>query len=81
VLALVPIFVIIRLMWIPAVVFLGLWFLLQLSGLGDTGSNVAFFAHIGGFVAGMILVKPFAGRIWRTDEEGGWRRQPGGRRW
>lgn len=41
---------------IPSVFFIGLWFLLQLlyTWLG-VGGNVAYWAHIGGFVAGMIL--------------------------
>lgn len=79
VLALVPIFFFIRLVWIPAVFFLGLWFVFQLvGGFATSGGQggVAFWAHLGGFVAGMILVRPFAGRIWRTDEEGGWQRRP-----
>ena len=56
----VPIFLgIIR---IPAVVWLGLWFALQLlSGVASLGAQqsggVAFFAHAGGFVAGVVLVK------------------------
>jgi len=42
---------------VPAVVVLGFWFVLQIiDGLAsfgmDTGAGVAFFAHIGGFVAG-----------------------------
>ena len=45
---------------VPAVFMLGYWFLLQLlSGigtLGSTGGGVAFWAHIGGFVAGIVLV-------------------------
>ncbi len=51
---------------VPAIVVLGLWIVIQLfSSLGslaqtaDTG-GVAFLAHVGGFVAGLILVKPFA---------------------
>lgn len=46
---------------IPAVVYLGGWFLYQLveSGLGlvspESGSGVAFFAHIGGFVFGLVV--------------------------
>ena len=49
---------------IPAWVLLGLWFVLQLlSGLpalGRLGGNggVAFWAHIGGFVAGLLLTGP-----------------------
>jgi len=46
---------------IPAVFFLGLWFLLQLvNGLGSlgfstAGGGTAFWAHIGGFVAGVLV--------------------------
>lgn len=60
VLTLVPIFFIIRLFYIPAKVFIGLWFALQLlmALAGPAGGGgVAFFAHIGGFVAGWALVK------------------------
>lgn len=61
VLTLVPIFFFIRLVWIPAFFFLGLWFLFQiLGGLGSgPGGGVAFWAHVGGFVAGVVLVRPF----------------------
>jgi len=46
---------------IPAVVLLGLWMALQvLNGLAaPEGAGVAWFAHIGGFLAGMILILPF----------------------
>jgi membrane associated rhomboid family serine protease len=47
---------------IPAIFFLGLWFLLQLlSGVGSlgvsnaAGGGTAFFAHIGGFIVGAIV--------------------------
>jgi membrane associated rhomboid family serine protease len=47
---------------IPAVFFLGLWFLLQLlSGVGSlgvsnaAGGGIAFWAHIGGFVVGALI--------------------------
>ncbi len=40
---------------VPAVVFLGLWFLLQVVSSGG-GGGVAWYAHIGGFVAGMAVV-------------------------
>ena len=52
----------IRVVYIPAVVVLGLWFVLQiLSGLPTVASaeesgGVAFMAHAGGFVAGIVLV-------------------------
>jgi membrane associated rhomboid family serine protease len=51
---------------VPAYVALGLWFLFQfVSGLGLLGGGaqeggVAYAAHIGGFVAGLALVKFFA---------------------
>ncbi|HZY02290.1 MAG TPA: rhomboid family intramembrane serine protease [Anaeromyxobacteraceae bacterium] len=60
VLTLVLIVFIIRLFYIPARVFIGLWFALQLlMALGGVagGGGVAFFAHIGGFVAGWAMVK------------------------
>ncbi|HEV2173299.1 MAG TPA: rhomboid family intramembrane serine protease [Nitrospira sp.] len=45
---------------VAAFIVLGMWFVLQLlSGgmsIGTTGGGVAFFAHIGGFVAGMVLI-------------------------
>lgn len=52
---------------IPAYVMLGYWILLQvLGGLpalgGQQGGGTAFFAHIGGFVAGLLLIKLFAKR-------------------
>lgn len=51
---------------VPAFEALGLWFGFQLiSGLGILGDSnqsggVAYAAHIGGFIAGLILVKRFA---------------------
>ena len=41
---------------VPAILFLGFWFLLQLLYTWlEIGGGVAYWAHIGGFVAGMIL--------------------------
>jgi rhomboid family protein len=41
---------------VSAWIFLPLWFFLQISmGLKQHGSNVAFWAHVGGFVAGAII--------------------------
>lgn len=56
----------IRLLYIPAGIVLGFWFLLQLlsgsmSGRQE-GGGVAFWAHIGGFLAGMLLVGLFKKR-------------------
>ena len=64
--AMVPIGFFLQSMALPAWVMLIYWALLQfLSGVttvGAEGGGVAFWAHIGGFVAGVILVKPFAQR-------------------
>ena len=53
--------VFVRFVTVPVVIALGLWFLLQLGSALLTapgGPGVAFWAHIGGFVVGMLLV-PF----------------------
>jgi membrane associated rhomboid family serine protease len=78
ILTLVPIFFFMRLVAVPAVFLLGFWFVLQLlSGAGTIGSpgGVAYFAHIGGFVAGLFLVFPFRERhvpitLWRMLRNG-----------
>ncbi|SEL66102.1 rhomboid family intramembrane serine protease [Parapedobacter koreensis] len=49
---------------VPAIVAIGLWFLFQVSnGLGALGGEqaggVAYAAHIGGFIAGLLLVNRF----------------------
>lgn len=48
---------------VPAVFMLGYWFLMQLFGgfnsLGVQGGGVAFWAHLGGFVGGALLVLVF----------------------
>jgi membrane associated rhomboid family serine protease len=59
------IFVFVRLIAVPAVLVLGLWFLMQLlSALSESGGGpgVAFWAHVGGFVLGMALVPLFRRR-------------------
>jgi membrane associated rhomboid family serine protease len=69
VLTLIPIFFFITMRELPAVLILGLWFVLQLfSGVGSLGvpnadamGGVAYFAHIGGFVAGMLLIALLGG--------------------
>jgi len=67
---LIPIFIVMTVRNIPAVFLLGFWFVLQIfSGVGSLGmtgqeqsGGVAYFAHIGGFVLGMILINVFGGR-------------------
>ena len=47
---------------VPAAIVLGYWFMLQLLGglfIPSDGGGVAFFAHAGGFLAGMFLVRHF----------------------
>ena len=58
VLAVVPIFFFAQLVEIRAVVFLGIWFLIQIVSSLLGGSGVAWWAHIGGFVAGFLLALP-----------------------
>jgi hypothetical protein len=57
---LVPIFIFIQIIQIPAFVFIGIWALTQLilgaAALGGSpGGGVAWWAHIGGLAAGMVL--------------------------
>ena len=62
---LIPIFVIIQTVKVPALVVLGVWFLMQLFSsfnAGYGGGGVAFGAHIGGFIAGMLLIPLFKNR-------------------
>ena len=45
---------------VPAIVFLGFWFIMQwFYGFFDISGGVAYWAHIGGFIAGMILALIF----------------------
>lgn len=66
---------------VPAFIAVGLWFVFQvISGMGVLGgqdaSGVAYAAHIGGFIAGLLFVKRFARRrrlAYYEEEESGWR--------
>ncbi|HRT63000.1 MAG TPA: rhomboid family intramembrane serine protease [Syntrophales bacterium] len=50
---------------LPALLFIGIWFYLQVlletvaASSPGTGGGIAWWAHIGGFVAGMLLIAPF----------------------
>jgi membrane associated rhomboid family serine protease len=62
---------------VPAIFMLGYWFLLQLlqgiPALGADGGGVAFWAHAGGFLAGVALVLVFRRRPRRRPPAGsGW---------
>ncbi|MEJ5299496.1 MAG: rhomboid family intramembrane serine protease [Thermodesulforhabdaceae bacterium] len=64
VLALVPIFFFVTFVELPAVIFIGLWFIIQfysgalsiVSGAGAYG-GIAWWAHIGGFIGGVFLLR------------------------
>jgi membrane associated rhomboid family serine protease len=63
ILTLIPIFVIPWFINIPAFVFLGLWFLLQFINAASSHgavSGIAWWAHIGGFIFGMLFLKLFS---------------------
>ena len=62
---LVPLFIFIQIIEVPAIFFLGIWFVMQLlSGVGSIAAateghpagGVAFWAHIAGFAAGIVGV-------------------------
>ena len=61
VLTLVFLFFFIRVVPVPAAFMLGLWFIVQILSVG-TGGGTAWFAHIGGFVIGIGLIKLFTKR-------------------
>ncbi len=85
----VPILIIPYFFEVPAVVFLALWFVIQsFSGLADSfnalpGAEVAYWAHVGGFLGGILIVRMFLKprgqrRRFYPDEwgpEAAWRRQ------
>ena len=66
ILSFVPVFFLPLLMPIPAVIYIGLWFIGQfLSGtlhlMGSaSASGIAFWAHIGGFLGGLLIYRIFA---------------------
>jgi len=79
VLTLIPIFIIPWMVNIPAILYLGVWFITQLfqgvMALNSTAAagGIAWWAHIGGFLFGLILAYPFTlGRRpapqWHPDE-------------
>ncbi len=66
VLCLVPVWIFLQFVWVPAVLFVPVWIVLQLvaalASLGtDQAGGVAWWAHVGGFVTGAVLVRAFAG--------------------
>lgn len=78
----------IRIIPVPAWLVLCQWFVIQLisgASMPTAGGGVAFWAHVGGFVAGLVLVKPFENRVlvnakkrrvqlrpWELEHRGWW---------
>ena len=71
VLSLVIIIFFVTLIEVPAMILLGIWFILQfIPAIGQTaltdlagGDNIAYLAHVGGFIFGLLAIKLFvAGR-------------------
>ena len=69
VLTLVPLIIFFTFWWLPAWIVLGYWFLVQFlvgtTSIGyssQTSGGVAVWAHVGGFVAGIVLIKLFPER-------------------
>ena len=68
--------IIVRIIPIPAAFVLGVWFALQVfGGLGtsEQGGGVAYWAHAGGFIAGLVLTVPLWIRLggpdfWRSTD-------------
>ncbi len=60
ILTIIPIFIIPFFVEIPAFIFLGGWFLIQffsVAGQGGQMTQIAWWAHIGGFLSGMVLIR------------------------
>ncbi|HKO56574.1 MAG TPA: rhomboid family intramembrane serine protease [Thermoanaerobaculia bacterium] len=69
VLTIIPIVFFITVREVPAILVLGLWFVIQFfTGVGSLGAvgaesgGVAYFAHIGGFVSGIVLILLLGGK-------------------
>jgi membrane associated rhomboid family serine protease len=67
---------------VPALFLLGFWFFLQnffqgLGSLGSTGGGIAYWAHIGGFVAGILIIalylKTTGQSVWPSTRRLPWR--------
>ncbi|MBI2372149.1 MAG: rhomboid family intramembrane serine protease [Deltaproteobacteria bacterium] len=65
VLTLVFFFFLVQVVRIPAMILLGFWFLMQVLSSTTMGGGIAWYAHIGGFLAGVALAKVFARRRYR----------------
>jgi membrane associated rhomboid family serine protease len=60
--------IVLRVLYVPAFAVLAAWFLLQLLYANlpqEAGGGIAFGAHVGGFVAGLVLAPLLAPRLLR----------------
>jgi membrane associated rhomboid family serine protease len=77
ILTLIPLFIIWFTMRIPAIIFIGLWFVMQfLSGISSLGAGgaassggVAWWAHVGGFLVGLAIARALPPRLLRTEAD------------
>ena len=76
----IPVFFLLQVARLPAYLVIGFWFVLQLaSGLASLGPSmlqaggVAWFAHLGGFAAGVALMLPLASARSHRAEQRRWR--------
>jgi len=65
--SLLVIFIFVQMRYIPAALLIGVWFLLQLVNLGavapqQASGGVAYAAHVGGFIFGVVTARLFEGR-------------------
>ena len=73
ILTLLPIFILIYLIELPAYFFLGFWFIMQfvqgslysLNSDQIVGGGVAWWAHVGGFAAGVLFLQVFRCKDWQ----------------
>jgi len=77
VLTLVPLFFFLHMVEIPAMIFLAFWFILQVfNGVGSLSpgavESTAWWAHIGGFASGMLLIRLMGGRRQRRPTPTPW---------
>lgn len=77
ILTLLPIIIFFYLIELPAYFFLGFWFILQfiegslysLNAQQMAGGGVAFWAHVGGFIAGVFLLQFFRCKDWQRSPQ------------
>ncbi len=71
ILSLIPLGFFLRIVYLPSLIFIGIWFLYQFFlgflSIGIQGGGVAYFAHIGGFIAGLLFALPLKNKKRKKD--------------